>query len=189
MVRPLLSTMPTQVQDKLTAIINEIDRTGHANIMRLTVLKKWFEHPRRLRAFGLWVAERAANRGEGVTGEAATLFEQARALLTERPLSEPMPGWTAAEVLHRRLVAFQNTHRHQQWGPVRIIRNWDLLLVEQGLDLYLGQKRAPTDGYRLAADDCQHYDPRFGTNLNGPSRERLVALLGFVATVEAREGE
>ena len=60
--------MPTAVQDKLAAIINEIDRTGHANIMRLTVLKKWFEHPRRLRAFGLWVAERAANRGEGVTG-------------------------------------------------------------------------------------------------------------------------
>ena len=86
-------------------------------------------------------------------------------------------------------MAFQNTHEHQRWGPVRIIQNWDLLLVEEGLDLYLGQRRSPTDGYRLAADDCKHYEPRFGTDLNGPSRERLVALLGFVATVDAREGE
>jgi hypothetical protein len=30
---------------------------------------------------------------------------------------------------------------------------------------------------------------RTGTNLNGPARERVAALLGFVATVEAQEGQ
>ena len=96
--------MPPRIQDKLAAIIAEIDRTGHAKTTRLNVLKKWFEHPGRLRAFGLWVAERAAARGDTATA---------------RPRS------------------------------------------------------------------CSH----FGTDLNGPSREKLVALLGFVATTEAREGE
>jgi hypothetical protein len=71
---------------------------------------------------------------------------------------------------------------------VRIIKKWDLMLIEEGLALYLGLKRTPYDGYRLALDDCQHYEPKFGTDLNGPSREKLVALLGFVATTEAREG-
>ncbi|WP_295440724.1 hypothetical protein [uncultured Thiodictyon sp.] len=181
--------MPPRIQDKLAAIIAEIDSTGHANTTRLTVLKKWFEHPRRLRAFGLWVAERAAARGDAATGETAELFAEARALLTERPLSEPMPGWTATEVLQRRLVAFQNTFRDHPWGRVRIIKNKDLLLIEEGLALYLGQRRTPYDGYRLAADDCEHYDPHFGTNLNGPARERVTALIAFVTTTEAREGE
>ncbi|WP_295443885.1 hypothetical protein [uncultured Thiodictyon sp.] len=179
--------MPPRVQDKLAAIIAEIDRAGCANVMRLTVLKKWFEHPRRLRAFGLWVAERAAARGDAATGEAAELFAQARALLTERPLSEPMPGWTAAERLHHRLRAFQNTYEHH-WGPVRIIKNWDLLLIEEGLALYLGERRDPTAGYRLAVDECKHYEGLFG-DLTRPSRAKLTALIGFVATTEAREGE
>jgi hypothetical protein len=30
---------------------------------------------------------------------------------------------------------------------------------------------------------------RYGTNLNGPAREKVAALLGFVATVEAQEGQ
>ncbi len=156
--------------------------------MRLTVLKNWFKSPERLRAFGLWVAERAVARGDGATSEAAALFAQARTLLTERPPTEPL-DWTAAEQLHHRLRAFQDTYQRQQWGPVRVIANQDLLLVEEGLALYLGPQRTPTAGYRLAADDCKHYDSRFGTDLNGPSRERLLALLGYVSTVEARESE
>jgi hypothetical protein len=182
--------MPTRSQDQLAAIIAELDRTGHANITRLTVLKKWFEyHPKRLRAFGLWVAERAAARGDSATEEAAALFAQARVLLTERPLSEPRPDWIAAETLHHRLRAFQNTFQRQHWGPVRIIQNWDLLLVEEGLALYLGQRRSPTDGYRLAVDECKHYDPHYGTDLNGPARAKLAALIGFMTTVEARESQ
>ena len=180
--------MSSKVQDKIKAIIAEIDRIGHADVLRLTVLKKWFESPRRLRSFGLWMAERAANRGEDTTGEVAELFAEARTLLTERPLSEPDPPFLATERLHRRLRAFQNTYQRIHSTPVRIIQQWDLMLIEEGLALYLGQKRTPYDGYRLALDDCKHYEPKFGTDLNGPSREKLVALLGFVATTEAREG-
>jgi hypothetical protein len=68
-----------------------------------------------------------------------------------------------------------------------VIRDWNLLLVEQGLALYLGDRGSPTDGYRLAADDRVHYDPRYGNDLNGPSRGRLEALMAYVAAVEAAE--
>jgi hypothetical protein len=177
--------MPISIQEQLAAIITEIDRTGHADVLRLTVLKKWFRQPGRLAAFGLWVARRAAARGALSEGVAAELLGQAHALLTEPGLYGARPDWTATETLYRRSRAFQDQFERQAWGPVRMIRNWDLLLVEQGLALYLGHCDSPTDGYRLAVDDCANYDPRYGTDLNGPSRDRLEALRMYVTAVEA----
>jgi hypothetical protein len=177
--------MSSSVQQQLAAIIAEIDRTGHANVLRLTVLKKWFRQPRRLAAFGLWVARRAAARGALSDGVAVELLGQAHTLLTEPGLHGARPDWTTTEMLYRRSRAFQDQFKRQAWGPVRMIRNWDLLLVEQGLALYLGHCDSPTAGYRLAVDDCAHYDPRYGTDLNGPSRDRLEALLAHVTSVEA----
>ena len=177
--------MSSSVQQQLAAIIAEIDRTGHADVLRLTVLKKWFRQPGRLAAFGLWVARRAAARGALSDGVAAELLGQAHALLTEPGLPGPRPDWSATETLYRRSCAFQDEIERQAWGPVRMIRDWDLLLVEQGLALYLGHCDSPTDGYRLAVDDCANYDPRYGTDLNGPSRDRLEALLMYVTAVEA----
>ena len=63
---------PPSIHAKLAAIIRELDRTGHADGLRLTVLKKWFADPGRLYAFRPWVARQAAVRGKA-----------GRALLTE----------------------------------------------------------------------------------------------------------
>jgi hypothetical protein len=41
---------------------------------------------------------------------------------------------------------------------VRIIHNWDLMLVEQALAICLWYADSPALGYKLAADYCQHYD-------------------------------
>jgi hypothetical protein len=177
--------MATSLQHKLAAIIAEIDRTGHADVLRLTVLKKWFRQPGRLAAFGLWVARRSAARGALSEGVGAELLGQAHALLAEPGLPGPRPDWGATETLYRRSRVFQDQLERQAWGPVRMIRNWDLLLVEEGLALYLGHCDSPTDGYRLAVDDCAHYDPHYGTDLNGPSRDRLEVLLAYVTAIEA----
>ncbi|WP_295389046.1 hypothetical protein [uncultured Thiodictyon sp.] len=180
--------MPPSLQTQLSSVIAEIDLTGHADVLRLTVLKKWFKHPGRLRAFGLWVAERAAERGSAATGEAADLFALARAVLLQQPAAGPELG--ATELLYRRLRAFQNIQNQftrQQWGPIRIIADHDLMLIEEGLALYLDPLAAPADGYRLAVEDCAHYDSRYGRDLNGPARDKLLALVGFVATREATE--
>jgi len=179
--------MPALIQHKINAIIEEIDRRGHADVLRLTVLKRWFMAPGRLSDFGLWIAQQAAAHGEAATGDAGSLFAEARALLEAREPPESGPRWSAAETLYRRLRLFQNTFQHQRWGPVRIIWNRNLLLVEQGLALYLRHLATPTDGYRLAVGYCAHYDARFGTDLNGPSRDRLAAVRDFIATVELRE--
>ena len=93
----------------------------------------------------------------------------------------------AAHRLHERLQAFQNDYKNQQWGPVRVIHNWNLMLVEQGLALYLWHANSPVHGYKLAADYCQHYDPRYGNGLNGPSRTKIEEIVRFMFTCEALE--
>lgn len=182
--------MRTKVPEKLLAIVGDIDAQGSANLTRLTVLKKWFEHPGRLPVFGLWIAKHAAGRKGKTKAEAGALLNEARALLGTTATREDFlrlvdPG--AAKRLHDRARDFQNEFQIQQWGPVRIIRCWPLLLVEQGLALHLGRATSPTQGYKLAADYCQHYDSRFGNCLNGPSCTKIMEIVQFMFTLEAIE--
>lgn len=182
--------MRTQVPEKLQAIVDEIDAHGSASLTRLTVLKKWFEQPGRLPAFGLWMAKRAAGRKGKTKAAAGALMDEARVLLGTTATREGFlrtvePG--AAKRLHDRARDFQNEFQHQQWGPVRIIHCWPLLLVEEGLALYLGIGDSPAAGYKLAADFCQHYDSRFGNSLNGPSRTKIMEIIQFMFNTEAIE--
>lgn len=183
--------MRTNIPEKLLAIVEAIDAHGSANLTRLTVLKKWFEHPGRLPAFGLWIAKRAAGRKGKTKAEAGALLNEARALLGNTATREDFLRSIehgAAKRLHDRARDFQNEFQHQQWGPVRVIHCWPLLLVEQGLALYVGQAASPTEGYKLAADFCQHYDSRYGNSLNGPSRTKIMEIVRFMFTIEAIEG-
>lgn len=177
--------MRTNVPEKLLAIVAEIDAQGYANLARLTVLKKWFEHPGRLPAFGLWVARRSAARKGRTKAEAGALLDEARALLRTAPPQSI--DQRAAKSLHDRARNFQNEFDHQQWGPVRIIHCWPLLLVEQGLAIYLGQADSPSNGYKLAADFSPHFDSRHGHSLCGPSRTKIMEIVRFMFTVEAQE--
>ncbi|MEO6246742.1 MAG: hypothetical protein ABIQ12_15050 [Opitutaceae bacterium] len=182
--------MRSHVPEKLLAIVDEIEAEGYASLTRLTVLKKWFERPGRLPAFGLWVARRAAGRKGRTKAEAGALLNEARTLLgstaTRESFAQPVSRG-AAQTLHRRARDFQHQFDHQSWGPVRIIHCWPLLLVEQGLALHVGEEDSPSAGYKLAADFCQHYDSQHGNCLCGPSRTKVMEIVRFMFTVEAIE--
>lgn len=60
-------------------------------------------------------------------------------------------------------------------------------LVEEGLSVALWHSDSPSRGYKLAADFSEHYDPRYGTDLNGPSRDVLREIMDFIARREALE--
>src|SRR5476651_1281702 len=45
---------------KLLKVVTDIKESGYANLTRLTVLKKWFETPRRRSSFGIFIATQAA---------------------------------------------------------------------------------------------------------------------------------
>lgn len=182
--------MRTEVPEKLQAIVEEIDANGSASLTRLTVLKKWFQHPGRLPAFGLWIAKRAAGRKGKTKAEAGALLNEARFLLGTTATREGFMRLVdpiEAKLLHDRARDFQNQFQNQQSGPVRIIHSWPLLLVEQGLALYLGIQDLPAAGYKLATDFCQHDDPRFGQCLNGPSRTKIMEIVRFMFILEGIE--
>lgn len=180
--------MPNSVTDQLAAIIVQIDERGSADQLRLTVLKKWFVRPGRLAAFALWVAARATANGRATSAPAAELFGEAQALLQDGEARGRIDLF-AAEGLHRRLAAFQSTYQRAKWGAVRIIANANLLLIEDALALYLWHSDSPPLGYKLAAAYCVHYDPHYGTGLNGPSRARLEELIDFIKRREAFEAK
>lgn len=93
----------------------------------------------------------------------------------------------AAQTMHDRLRDFQNEYQSQRWGPVRIVHNWNLMLVEHGLDIYLWHQDAPTYGYKLAADYCQRYDSRYGNGLLGKSRAKIQEIVRLLRTSGQRE--
>lgn len=180
--------MRTAVPEKLLAIVDEIDACGCANLTRLTVLKKWFERPGRLPAFGRWVAQRSAGRKGKTKGAAGALLDEAQTLLgSTTTRGQPAIARRTAMSLHDRARAFQNEHESHQWASVRIIHCWPLLLVEKGLALHLRLETSATAGYKLAADFCQHYDPKYGHSLCGPGRTKLMEIVRFMFTVEAVE--
>jgi hypothetical protein len=180
--------MRSKIPEKLAAIVEEIDARGEAPLTKLTVLKKWFGQPGRLRPFAVWVACRASSRKGKTSGVAGELFLAARTLLAGANEVRPQLDHVAAQALHDRLRDFQNEHENHSWGAaVRIVHNWNLLLVEKGLAIYLAPMPSPKDGYSLAADYCQHYDPRHGNGLNGPSRTKITEIMRFMFTIEALE--
>lgn len=182
-----VSVMRTDIPEKLLKISDEIAARGSANLTRLTVLKKWFDYSGRLPPFAVWVASRASSRKGRTNGEAVELFRQARALLARVIPYAPKLDRKLAKVLHDRLQTFQNEYKNQQWDTVRIIHNWDLMLVEQALAIYLWHSDSPAHGYKLAADYCQHYDSHYGSGLNGPSRTKIEEIVRFMHTLEAMQ--
>jgi hypothetical protein len=180
--------MRTNISDKLREIAAAIDRRGSVNLTRLTVLKKWFGVPSRRASFAIFIVDQASRQKTKTTKEAAELLRETRALLSDVDVFAPEIPRAAATRLHACLRAFQNEHRNSQWGAVRIIRDHNLFLVECGLHIYLGHGDTPSEAYRLAANYCEHYDPRYGNCLSGPSRRRIGEIIDFVRGVEAREG-
>ncbi len=144
--------MRTNIPEKLSNIVKEIDDRRGASLTRLAVLKKWFERTERLSAFAIWIATRAVSRQGKTSGAAEKLFREVRGMLA------------------------------------RIVHNWNLILVEHGLDIYLWHLDSPTYGYKLAADYCQHYHSRYGNGLIGPSRTKIQELVRFLFTIEAHSG-
>jgi hypothetical protein len=184
--------MRTAVPEKILKVLEDIDTRGNVALTRLTVLKKWFERPGRLQVFGLWVARQAAGRKGETQDGAAALLDEARALLGSAATRESLFQQIARETaqsLHHRARMFQNDFQKQQYGPVRIIHCWPLLLVEEGLALHAGLHRHPSSGYKLAADWAQHFDTCHGNGLNRPSRAKLQKLRRFMLSVEALEDE
>lgn len=179
--------MPTHIAERLIGIANQIEDSGSVALTKLTILKRWFERPSRLSSFAIFVAKNACSQEDKMTRDAAMLFREARQLFAEVDVYAPNVSRVEAEELHRRLKGFQNAYKNSYWGKVRLIYNQNLFFVEEGLRIYLWHTNSPSQGYRLAAVYCEHYDPRYGNGLNGPSYSKIHEIVRFIYALEALE--
>lgn len=179
--------MFTEVPEKLQQIIDDIGEHGSAELTRLTVLKKWFEHSERLVALAVWVAARAASRKGKTRGEAAILFDEARRLVKGANKLRPEVDLLAARQLFDRLRDYQSDYERHRWGLVRVLKNRNLLLIEQALAIVLRKPARPSDGYRLAAHYCRHDDLQTGRGLSAKSTTKILEMMRFMFTQEALE--
>lgn len=120
--------------------------------------------------------------------EAEALLEETKTLLGDAGEKGHLDR-TAARSLRQRLHEFQSQIRYIHSTAVRIVREDTLMRLEEALDILLGYGGAdcPAGGYQLAARYCEHYAPRYGTNLNVPALARVQAIAAFVAQQEALE--
>jgi len=181
--------MQTNIAEKLQAVVTDIKERGHANLTRLTVLKKWFEAPDRITSFGTFIAIQASRQTRRTTKEAEQLLCEAREILADVDLFAPEIPKNRAIQLHARLETFQDERRETQWASVRIIHDRNLFFIESGLGLYLWHRNSPSQAYQLAASYCEHYDPRYGNGLSGPSAKRIREIADFTLAVEAHENQ
>ena len=132
------------------------------------MLKRWFDRSERQYAFALWVADRATLRKGKTAGEVVQLFREARRLLKKPVPVRHEVDRTATQRLYERLRVFQYEYRRDRWGDIRIVHNWNSLLVEKGLAIYLDPRPEAAACYKLAADYRQHC-ARVWQLPNGPS--------------------
>ena len=177
----------TNIPEKIVSILQDVEQFGSQEPSRLTVLKKWFQVPSRLKSFAIFVAKRASSRSGKVKSDEKELFRLSRELLNKVDVAKPSVDKRKARGLCRKLHDFQKDHRRTRWAVVRIIKNWNLFLVEQGLQIYLDSANDVAAGYKLASDYCRHYDPLYGSTLNSGSKHKLKEIISFMFAVEARE--
>lgn len=182
--------MKTDVPEKLLKIASDIDDKGPQKLTRLTVLKRWFANPSYLASFAIFIAKRATSRKGKATGEEATLFKKARDLLKQVEVYRPQVSEEEAKQLFYELSSYQNELKKHHWNDIRIIKNRNLYLIEEGLRIYLWDRKNPSLGYRLAVSYCEHYDPAYGNMLDDKSSFKIEEIVRFMFVCEAlHDGE
>ena len=179
--------MRTNVPEKLISILHAIDETGSQELIRLTILKRWFQHSSRLKSFAVFIAKRAISRSGKAKGKEAELFALSKALLRTINEYEPNIDNNKAKSLLNNLCKYQNDEKRQKWSNVRIIQNKNLYLIEEGIRIYLFDSENISAGYRLAVSYCENYDAKYGNTLNSGSTYKINEIVRFMFNMEAFE--
>jgi len=179
--------MRTAIPEKLLTIAAEIKERGSANLTRLTVLKKWFEHSHRLSSFAIFIAKRAIGKKEKTTGEAAKLFPRCPGSLERRRCFLPRGVQKTSRKAARKPPGLSKWAQETSLGNGPYHQKSQPVFDRGGLRIYLWHSKFPQEGYRLTAKYCEHYDPSQGNSLNGPSYTKIREIVRFMFTTEAIE--
>jgi hypothetical protein len=87
--QPFDGTVRANIFFKLQKIVADIEERGHANLTRLTVLKKWFGAPGHISSFAIFIANQASLQASKTTKQAVQLVREVREIFADVDLFEP----------------------------------------------------------------------------------------------------
>jgi len=179
-----IGTLRTDIPEKLLMIASDIEEKGPQNLTRLTVLKRWFKDPIRLGSFAIFIAKRASSRKVKAKDEEAILFKKASTLLKNTQVYNPQICRDEVQSLFQELSSYQDELKRQSWNTIRILKNHNLYLIEEGLRIYLSTNYDASAGYRLATSYCEHYAPAYGAMLDDKSIFKIEEIIRFMFVCE-----
>ena len=77
------------------------------------------------------------------------------------------------------LQRVQNTYKHINWGPVRMIESREVLVVEDAVQCFVRPVEATYWAYHAARDYAERYDPRYGAGLIPESASMVEEIASF----------
>jgi hypothetical protein len=156
---------------KLVQLAADLRRGQDFSVTRLTSLKSLCQEPDRANRFVTYLARKTLERveqGKGRSGHPGKPKDLAHRRMMAEALAE-MEAWLQNPTESRRqglwdtlvrMQAEQNEVQRIQWGSVRIVRDWDLLLFEDALRCLLNPGGAGHWAYQMARDYAERYDAR-----------------------------
>lgn len=167
----------------------------HFFVNCLTGLKSLCRDPQVAARFVLYLAERTQEKmGGGVPSEYISEADwahyevlvakaiDAMRIYLEAPdaVAGDHRGRTSAlrDILSK-ITTAQNEYERQRWGPVRLIRSRDLLVVENALRCFVSPDETSYWAYHTARQYAERYDPHYGTGLIPASAPFLEDIVQF----------
>ncbi|MDY0169356.1 MAG: hypothetical protein RBS80_22625 [Thermoguttaceae bacterium] len=169
---------PPKTTKKLQALAQmaaDLRQGKHFEITRLTVLKSLCSDSEAAVEFALHLAKLTLKKMKAKKRSGRPLSKthqeyQRLATAAVRAMSQyaKEPTTEAASTLHDLLTTIweaQSDVERQQWGPVRIIKSQDLLVIETALECLLRPDVSHILAYDLARRYAERYNSRYGTGL------------------------
>jgi DNA-binding MarR family transcriptional regulator len=161
---------------KLAQMAAELRQGQDFPITRLTSVKNLCQEPAVAARFVTYLARITLERvqqGKGRTRQRPDAqADRGRQLMTEAVVT--LERWldSPSESLRRRLWELlgqmrqeQNEYQKIPFGAVRLVRDWDLLLIEEAVQCILRPNEAPFWAYQIARDYAERSSSRYANGL------------------------
>ena len=171
----------------LAKIAADLRQGKDYNITRLTIIKGLCADPDAAAKFVVYIAKLAQRQFRAQRSKATTRKQYGQLIgaavpVMARYLKSPTEKMESKlREMHQRARDAQSRVEHQQWGDVRIIECWELLIVETAMECLLNPWHASLIGYQVARKYAQRYDSHYGTGLipkSAPMVEEIAEFWG-----------
>jgi len=174
---------------KLARIIPALRSGEHFQITRLTTVKSLCQTPYDAACFVLHIARlthrrmKSHQRPPHVTEEEwrhyKTLVARAVRCMSLHTAQPSRANPTRLHAIWSALRQEQNEYKYIEWGPVRLIKSNEVLLVEYAVECMRSPHAAAYWAYQVARHYAERYNPRYGTGLIPESDDTVEDIADF----------